>query len=212
MTTAAHDARTLLVDEQTHFVSAVAITDESLGAVMAYEYYAPCFEGKDAADLLYLVLPVSQLWRRVLASSNMTVTVAVTSSPSMDVVDLRHARLSRAGRAEWDPARPAWRRGMASKNRLTMYGQMQRIAGNATDLDQLTHCFVQHHEDARMWIPSSEASPHTAIWMRFSPSSVYYVGGFGDEHRIGDVDMAAFRSAVPGPKSPESSQRVWFQS
>jgi len=209
--TSAHDARTLLVDEQTHYISSVATVDEDHKALLAYEYYAPCFEGAYAADLLYLVLPVSQLWRRVLATSPMSATVAVASSPNQDDVDLRHANISRAGRIQWDAARPMWRRGMASKSRLTMYGTMHRLAMEPGAMDKLSECFVAHHPDARMWLPGSEESPHTALWMRFSPSSVYYVGGFGDEHFIGHLDMEAFRAAIPGPLGQYMNPSMYFE-
>ncbi|WFD19645.1 hypothetical protein MCAP1_001881 [Malassezia caprae] len=209
--TAAHDARTLLVDEQTHYISSVATVDEDHKAVLAYEYYAPCFEDSHAADLLYLVLPVSQLWHRVLAASPMTATVAVASSPSVDDVDLRHANVSRSGRIQWDPMRPMWRRGMASKSRLTMSGTMHRLAMEPAEMEKLSECFVAHHPDARMWLPGSKQSPHTAFWLRFSPSSVYYVGGFGDEHFIGNLDMDAFRAAVPGPCGLTKSPSVYYE-
>ncbi|WFD23263.1 hypothetical protein MEQU1_001952 [Malassezia equina] len=207
--TAAQDARTLLVDEQTHFISSVATVDGEQKAVLAYEYYAPCFQG---ADILYLVLPVSQLWRRVLAANPMSVTVAVAASPSLDDVDLRHATLSRAGRTQWDPARPLWRRGMASKNRLTMYGSMHRLAMNKESMDELAQCFVAHHPDARMWLPGSEESPHTAVWMRFTPSSVYYVGGFGDEHFIGHLNMTEFCAAEPSFHAYTAQSSIYFQT
>ena len=62
------------------------------------------------------------------------------------------------------------------------------------DVASLSNCFVKHHPDAEAWKPGASESPHTAFWVRFSPHEIHYVGGFGDEHFIGAVDMQQYRS------------------
>lgn len=59
----ARQARTLLLDETTFFVSSMGAAKNG-SAVMAFEYFAPCFYHLDSqdetnpGDLLFLALPV----------------------------------------------------------------------------------------------------------------------------------------------------------
>lgn len=86
---------------------------------------------------------------------------------------------------------------MASKVRMTMYGYIHPVT-SSENINALCDCFVAHHPDAAAWVPGSSESPHISIWVRFSPSKIHYVGGFGDEHFIGPVDMDLYRSIEPG--------------
>lgn len=142
----------------------------------------------------YRLTPVcsSEQWRLALRP-NTTVTLAIASSPDVHVVDPRHSYISPVGRLQWLKDRPLWRRGMASKGRMTMYGRMHKIT-RSDDVASLSNCFVKHHPDAEAWKPGASESPHTAFWVRFSPHEIHYVGGFGDEHFIGAVDMQQYRS------------------
>ena len=114
----------------------------------------------------------------------------------MNTVDVRHGHMSPAGRLHWPENRPEWRRGMTSKGRMTMYGHMHLVT-HSESIDTLGNCFVAHHPDAAAWVPGSPKSPHIAKWVRFSPAEIHYVGGFGDEHFIGSVDMDLYRSVKP---------------
>lgn len=194
-------ARTLLLDDTTYFVGALGTVKDDATALVAYEYFAPCFDSQNEksssnpGDLLFLALPASEQWRLTLRP-NTTATLAIASSPDMNTVDVRHGHMSPAGRLHWPENRPEWRRGMASKGRMTMYGHMHLVT-HSESIDTLGNCFVAHHPDAAAWVPGSPTSPHIAKWVRFSPAKIHYVGGFGDEHFIGSVDMDLYRSVKP---------------
>ncbi|KII92899.1 hypothetical protein PLICRDRAFT_37701 [Plicaturopsis crispa FD-325 SS-3] len=55
-------------------------------------------------------------------------------------------------------------------------------------------CYVEKHPDSRRWVPGDDA-PHIAYWARFDPHSIYYVGGFGDEHYIGYIPLDLYQQA-----------------
>lgn len=158
--------------------------------VISYFLLCPC----KLHNMNYRLTPVysSEQWRLALRP-NTTVTLAIASSPDVHVVDPRHAYISPVGRLQWLKDRPLWRRGMASKGRMTMYGRMHKIT-RSDDVASLSNCFFKHHPDAEAWKPGASESPHTAFWVRFSPHEIHYVGGFGDEHFIGAVDMQQYRS------------------
>lgn len=214
---AAQQLHTLLLDETHFFVGSLGTASVEHGvpqAVVGAEYYAPCFDadmakrvnGAREGDLLFLALPVSQAWRSALAP-NATVTYAVASSPDPHVVDLRHAQHSPSGRQVWDAERPHWRRGLASKRRSVLYGKVKRVEASEDTTKALHKCFVAHHPDAAYWTPGSDASPHTALWVRFQPERIYYVGGFGDEHYIGWIDPALYRAeAAQAQRRSEAAQ------
>lgn len=214
---AAQQLHTLLLDETHFFVGSLGTASMEHGvpqAVVGAEYYAPCFDadmakrvhGAREGDLLFLALPVSQAWRSALAP-NATVTYAVASSPDPHVVDLRHAEHSPSGRQVWDADRPQWRRGLASKRRTVLYGKVKHVEASEDTAKALHKCFVAHHADAAYWTPGSDASPHTALWVRFQPERIYYVGGFGDEHYIGWIDPALYRGeAAQGQRRTETNQ------
>lgn len=205
LTPAAAQLRTILADDTTFFVGTVGSASDDGAAVIGVEYYAPCFDRHTAdrthnatsGDLLFLALPVSQTWSHILSDRNKTVTVSVTSSANPDVVDLRHASLSAAGRQVWDPKRAYWRRELASKGRAVLYGKVAPIDTDRSTLAHLEQCFFAHHADAAYWAPGSRISPHRALWLRYNPEKIYYVGGFGDEHFIGWIDPYTYQDALP---------------
>jgi hypothetical protein len=47
--------------------------------------------------------------------------------------------------------------------------------------------------DAKYWLPSFPNSPHACFWATFKPSRAFYVGGFGDTHYIGWLDIEKWR-------------------
>lgn len=131
----------------------------------------------------------------------------------MSVVDVRHARQSAAGRQVWQAERPMWRRGMASKGRATMYGTMHALAPDTKGLDDLAQCFTAHHPDADAWTPHAHGNPHSAVWVRFEPTRIYYVGGFGDEHYIGDIHVDTYRAAKLGlHNDADTANALYIQS
>lgn len=181
----------LLVDDTTHYIGTLsAVAPNATHAVAGAEYYAACFGAEHAGDLLMLALPVSSVWRTVL-DEPVTASLHVTSSADPAVVDLRHSVRQASGRDAWDPSRPAWRRGLASKGRATMYGRVHSIDAS----DEQIQCFVEHHPDAAAWVPGAAESPHRAVWARYSPETIHWIGGFGDEHYIGAIERETYIDA-----------------
>ncbi|WFD34644.1 hypothetical protein MCUN1_001485 [Malassezia cuniculi] len=192
---AAQQLRGILSDHTNHYIGTLAaVAPNATHAAVGAEYYAPCLADDHPGDLLMLALPVSAVWRNVL-DKPVTASLMVTSSADERDVDLRHSVREPSGREVWEPERPMWRRGFASKGRAALYGSVHRF--NASDSQ--TRCFVRHHPDAGAWTPGAPESPHTAVWVRFHPESIYYVGGFGDEHYIGMIDQNVYEAAWKPP-------------
>lgn len=118
------------------------------------------------------------------------------SNPDPEVVDVRHSHETAAGRLVWNDGRPVWRKGMYAKARVTMQGTMHHLGQRISP--KLEACFFQYHADAKAWAPNSKLSPHMASWVRFSPKKIHYVGGFGDEHHVGDIGVKDYREAKLG--------------
>lgn len=155
---------------------------------------ATCFSLHFQCMFAAPLMTSSHTWGSLL-DQNTTATFAVASNANPHVVDPRHATLSPAGRLVWDPERPAWRRGLMSRARATLMGRIHSLPVLAAD-DAHTRCFLAHHPDAASWAPGAPESPHWAVWARFVPTHIHWVGGFGDEHYIGPVSVDAYRSAA----------------
>lgn len=89
----------------------------------------------------------------------------------------------------------------AARARVALVGSVA-LLGDAEGDAALRACFVRAHPDARAWLPGDEDGAHTAYWARFDPHSVYFVGGFGDEHFIGHVPLEIYRAAAPRARTP----------
>ncbi|WFD03439.1 hypothetical protein MOBT1_002128 [Malassezia obtusa] len=201
---AASDLRQLLVDDTTFYTASLGSVSNDGAMAISAEYYAPCFnasltaqvDGAREGDLLFLALPVSGVWRGTLAP-NASASLLVHANADPNVVDVRHSTTSPAGRQQWAPRRPEWRRGMPSKARTNMHGTMHVVPAGHPATDALQACFTHYHPDAAAWEPGSRLSPHLAKWARFAPERIYYVGGFGDEHYIGDIPVDMYRAETP---------------
>ncbi|KAI0949395.1 hypothetical protein AcW1_009023 [Taiwanofungus camphoratus] len=76
---------------------------------------------------------------------------------------------------------------------------------NTPNVDAIESCYLSKHPDARRWCPGPKA-PHIAYWARFDPHTVYYVGGFGNEHYIGYIPLEMYQNASPTlVKMPEDA-------
>lgn len=115
------------------------------------------------------------------------------SSADPRIPDPRHTASHNP--AAWNPQRPGWRRGMPSKQRLSLLGHIERIEADDADLPAMRACYLRSHPDASHWTPGSQESPHVAFWARFIVDHVYRVGGFGDESAIGWIDIDKYRRA-----------------
>jgi hypothetical protein len=86
---------------------------------------------------------------------------------------------------------------MPSKPRMTLYGDVHELPRGSPEAHEAARCFLHLHPDARHWADGSRDSPHEARWVRLRAQKVYRVGGFGDESRIGWIDIDAYRKADP---------------
>lgn len=195
----AQRARSLLVDPTNYAVGILSTvypttyTDESLRGAVASgpEYFGSCFEN---GDLLMLAMPVSQNWRNTLFTETKNATISISSSADPDVPDPRHTSIKNQNR--WDPSRPSWRRGMPSKQRITLFGHFERLT-DKEEIEKVAPCYKSIHPDAKHWAPGSKDSPHVAFWTRFVVDKIYRVGGFGDESNIGWIDLDLWHKSVP---------------
>jgi len=85
----------------------------------------------------------------------------------------------------------------ASRARVSLMGNVTVFynVDDTPEKDMVQSCYTQKHPDARHWLP--DGNSHAAYWARFDPHSVYYVGGFGGIHYIGDIPLDLYQSSVP---------------
>lgn len=62
-----------------------------------------------------------------------------------------------------------------------------------SERSRLASCYTSYHPDAAAWLPDADDSPHKSTWATFDVEGVYYVGGFGDEHYIGEIPVEKLR-------------------
>ncbi|TBU33795.1 pyridoxamine 5'-phosphate oxidase-domain-containing protein [Dichomitus squalens] len=118
-------------------------------------------------SLTLLFLPISRHSQNVLLSPTHAASVSVWSD------------------------RPA-----ASRPRVSLIGNVTvfPVLEETPDREAIQACYVAQHPDARWWLPGPR-EPHIAYWARFDPHSVYYVGGFGSEHFIGNIPLEMYQNA-----------------
>ncbi|KAI0358468.1 hypothetical protein OH77DRAFT_1184802 [Trametes cingulata] len=85
----------------------------------------------------------------------------------------------------------------ASRPRVSLIGNVTvfPVLSDTPDLANIQACYIAHHPDARWWLPGPR-EPHVAYWARFDPHTVYFVGGFGDEHYIGYIPLEMYQTAL----------------
>jgi len=130
------------------------------------EYYASCLRN---GSLTLLILPISTHGKNVQHSSTHSASLTITSqNPAAS-----NARVSLIGN-------------------ITVYENAQ----NMSDLLFIRHCYLGKHPDAKSWLPGDDNAAHISYWARFDPQSIYFVGGFGDEHYIGFIPLHLYQNAV----------------
>ncbi|EGO25389.1 hypothetical protein SERLADRAFT_368793 [Serpula lacrymans var. lacrymans S7.9] len=65
------------------------------------------------------------------------------------------------------------------------------------DVDAIRACYLKKHPDARWWLPDDDKGAHISYWARFDPHDVYFVGGFGGEHYIGQIPLHLYQGSPP---------------
>ncbi|KAF8628905.1 hypothetical protein AX15_003686 [Amanita polypyramis BW_CC] len=129
------------------------------------EYYANCHRN---GSLTLLFLPISRHSRNIMNTAGHTASFSFTSNfPAA-----RNARVSLMGN-------------------VTIFKE----ARNVPNLPSIRRCYLEKHPDARWWLPEDENAAHTSYWARFDPQSVYFVGGFGNDHYIGPIPLHIYQDA-----------------
>ncbi|KAF8650400.1 hypothetical protein AX16_005207 [Volvariella volvacea WC 439] len=123
------------------------------------EYYASCHKN---GSLTLLFLPISRHSRNIQRSPNHHASLSITS----EIPAAAHARVSLIGN-------------------VIVY----QDARTMPNVDDIKRCYLEKHPDARWWLPDDERAAHLAYWARFDPHTIYFVGGFGDEHYIGYIPL-----------------------
>jgi len=126
-------------------------------------------------SLAILFFGISQNGRNILASPNQTASISIQSPPSYS---------------------------LAMKPRVALVGSVTVFSSNYTGGEALAACYKQSHPDA-WWVPGNKAGVHDAVWARFDPHTIYFVGGFGGLHYIGHIPLEMYQKT---PLSESASQ------
>ncbi|EFR00519.1 hypothetical protein MGYG_03523 [Nannizzia gypsea CBS 118893] len=93
--------------------------------------------------------------------------------------------------------------------RLSLIGRIEEIPLDSLskgDRQAVEQCFLQHHSDAKYWLPGSPKSPHSGYWARLVVEKAFWVGGFGDRARIGWLDMDTWKAI---PENSKDGKKGW---
>ncbi|RMZ90227.1 hypothetical protein DV736_g2536, partial [Chaetothyriales sp. CBS 134916] len=80
--------------------------------------------------------------------------------------------------------------------RLALLGYLEEISDSDIHNQGVVACFEALHRDARLWRPGSRGSAHSGKWARVRVEEAYWIGGFGDRHYIGWLDIEEWRSVT----------------
>ncbi|KAI0062409.1 hypothetical protein BV25DRAFT_1825385 [Artomyces pyxidatus] len=119
-------------------------------------------------SLTLIVLPISRHTQNILHSPSHSASISVSSDP------------------------PA-----AARARVALMGSVTLLPDDSPESEALKDCYLAQHPDAVEWIPGDDEGAHVAYWGIFDPHTVYFVGGFGDEHYIGYVPLNLYQTASP---------------
>ncbi|TDL26159.1 hypothetical protein BD410DRAFT_784208 [Rickenella mellea] len=119
-------------------------------------------------SLTLIFMPISRHSQNILHSRNHSASITVWSSP------------------------PA-----ASQARVSLMGKVHVFPDGTGGENSIRECYIKSHPDAKRWLPDNEHGPHTALWARFDPHTIYFVGGFGDEHYIGSIPLPLYQETNP---------------
>jgi len=82
-------------------------------------------------------------------------------------------------------------------------GQVSRVPEDSFESQGIEECYLSSHRDAEGWVPSRWGY-HASFWARFDPKSIYYVGGFGGLHYIGNIPLDLYQQSG----KPEDSRNT----
>jgi len=127
-------------------------------------------------SLAILFFGISQNGRNILASPHQAASMSIQSPPS---------------------------RSLATKPRVALIDNVTVFPRDYHEGETLKACYAKSHPDA-WWVPGNKAGVHDAVWARFDPHTVYFVGGFGGVHYIGHIPLKLYQEA----KSSRSEMRI----
>ncbi|KAJ7594013.1 pyridoxamine 5'-phosphate oxidase-domain-containing protein [Mycena floridula] len=131
------------------------------------EYYASCMNN---GSLTLVFLPISRHSRNIRASPGNQASISISSK----IPD-------------------------ANQPRVALMGAVSVLADTESVPDSIKACYLARHPDAKQWLPGDPHGAHLSYWTRFDPQaskSIYFVGGFGDEHYIGDIPLALYQNSM----------------
>lgn len=79
---------------------------------------------------------------------------------------------------------------MASSKRIVLYGSIDATMPS----DEEKSLYFRVHPDASAWQPGKPGW-HSTDWVKFVPDGIYYIGGFGDKHYIGNLPVEKYVNA-----------------
>ncbi|KAF9505767.1 hypothetical protein BS47DRAFT_1306170, partial [Hydnum rufescens UP504] len=142
------------------------------------EYYAPCYLN---GSLSFVLMGISKNAHHILASPTHAASITVQAPLSHSPV---------------------------TKPRVALVGSVT-VLGNDTahaDIQDIEECYLDRHPDSKFWLPGKSGFSD-ASWARFDPSAIYYVGGFGGQHFIGDIPLDLYQRSGGGVPPRNSALR-----
>ncbi|KAI5123671.1 hypothetical protein M0805_001700 [Coniferiporia weirii] len=133
-------------------------------------------------SLSLITMPISRHTQNILHSPTHSASMTVWSSP------------------------PA-----ASKARVSLMGNVTFLDSRFAVDSGIRDCYLRQHPDARWWLPDDPDAAHLAYWARFDPHSVFFVGGFGDKHYIGNVPLDLYQNALSSSDMQIMAGRITLQ-
>ncbi|CDO96333.1 unnamed protein product [Kluyveromyces dobzhanskii CBS 2104] len=77
--------------------------------------------------------------------------------------------------------------------RANLFGSLKKLETS----DALRDCYGKRHPDAIPWLPGHESVVHDGAFYEFEVENLYYVGGFGFQAYIGDIDGELYHEVEP---------------
>ncbi|PFH58677.1 hypothetical protein XA68_13350 [Ophiocordyceps unilateralis] len=107
----------------------------------------------------------------------------------------------------------------ANLPRFSLFGYLEPVGPSRSKRMELASCYVERHQDAKIWLPGTDA-PHKTEWNRFVVTAIYWVGGFGDRAYIGWIPVDQWRNVtrdewesvrLPGERKGWDEHQRWDQ-
>ncbi|MCJ1239919.1 hypothetical protein MMC14_007917 [Varicellaria rhodocarpa] len=129
------------------------------------EYYATCPDSTSPSTPILLAISIASTYKNARAGSNVTLSLRY-HPPSPH-----------------PPTSDPYLYSPANLPRFSLVGYVERIPDEEIARENISECFLERHEDARLWAPGNDI--HESWWGRLVVQEVFFFGGFGDRARIG---------------------------